>query len=246
MSLKLEDVTVGQLVVERPARARVFERLGIDYCCGGNKPLQQACREKNLDFGSVVQELEKDQAAPSQGERNWASASLTDLCDHIEQTHHAYLKQELPRLAMLTNKVAARHGEQRPQLVEVHRVFAALKTEMDSHMMKEERILFPLCRQLDTADEMPSAHCGSIGNLIEVMVREHEHAGDALAQIRKLTDNYTCPPDACNTYRAMFDALGQLERDLHEHVHKENNILFPKALRLERLLARERAGTCRE
>jgi regulator of cell morphogenesis and NO signaling len=238
MSNVSEEPSVGQLVVERPARARVFERLGIDYCCGGKKVLREACREKNLDYGAVVDELRKDEAAPAGAERNWASASLTDLCDHIEQTHHAYLKQELPRLEFLTGKVATRHGDHRPALRDVARVFAELKAEMDSHMMKEERILFPLCRRLDVADELPTSHCGSVGNPIEVMIREHEHAGDALAQIRALTDDYALPPDACNTYRALFDALQQLERDLHEHVHKENNILFPKAIRQERLLAK--------
>jgi regulator of cell morphogenesis and NO signaling len=232
------DKTVGQWVVERPSRARVFERLGIDYCCGGKHPLRQACEQKSLDYDAVLAELDRDGAAAEPGVRNWASASLTDLCDHIEQTHHAYLKQELPRLEFLTTKVAARHGDHRPALRAVREVFAALKAEMDAHMAKEERVLFPLCRQLDQADELPAIHCGSIDHPIEVMISEHEHAGDALAEIRALTDNYACPPDACNTYRALFDSLAQLERDLHEHVHKENNILFPRAIRLQRLLAR--------
>jgi regulator of cell morphogenesis and NO signaling len=231
------ETTVGDLVVERPSRARVFEKLGIDYCCGGKKSLEQVCRERNLEYATVIDELEREHAAPAPAERNWASASLTDLCDHIEQTHHNYLKEELPRLAFLTTKVATRHGETRPALLEVQRVFAELKAEMDAHMMKEERVLFPLCRQLDVAEELPVMHCGSVGNAIEAMIREHEHAGNALAEIRALTDNYSCPVDACNTYRALFDALEHLEHDLHEHVHKENNILFPKAIRFERLLA---------
>ena len=177
-----------------------------------------------------------EQAAPSKSERNWASASLIDLCDHIEQTHHAYLKQELPRLEFLTNKVATRHGDNRPALRELSDVFAALKAEMETHMMKEEQILFPLCRQLDAAEQVPAMHCGSIGTPIQVMIREHEDAGDALARIRALTDNFTCPPDSCNTFRAMYDSLHELEQDMHQHVHKENNILFPKAIRLEKLL----------
>jgi regulator of cell morphogenesis and NO signaling len=233
--------TVGELVVEQPSRARVFEQLGIDYCCGGNRALQQVCRERNLDYAVVVEKLEKAQAAPAGPARNWGFASLTDLCDHIEQTHHHYLKKELPRLEFLTTKVATRHGEKRPALVEVQRVFAELKAEMDSHMLKEEQVLFPLCRQLDVAEELPAMHCGSVGNPIEVMIREHEHAGDALSRIRSLTDNYACPPDACNKYRALFDSLEHLEHDLHEHVHKENNILFPKAIRQERLLSGNRA-----
>ena len=240
----LTETTVGQLVVERPSRARVFERLGIDYCCGGKHSLQQACEQKGLSVDVVLAQLERDQSGPQQGLRNWASASLTDLCDHIEQTHHAYLKQELPRLAFLTGKVAVRHGDHRPALREVRDVFEALKAEMESHMMKEERVLFPLCRQLDGAEELPTTHCGSVANPIEVMVREHEDAGDALARIRALTDDFACPPDACNTYRAMYDSLHQLEQDMHQHVHKENNILFPKAMRLEKLLraARERTA----
>jgi regulator of cell morphogenesis and NO signaling len=239
MSQTLIETTVGQLVVERPSRARVFEKLGIDYCCGGKKPLGSAIEERGLDAGAVVAELEQEQtgAAP-QGGRNWATASLTDLADHIESTHHAYLKAELPRLAQLTHKVASRHGDRRPELVEIYDVFSGLKAEMESHMMKEERILFPLCRRLDTAETLPPSHCGSVANPIEVMVREHEDAGDALARIRVLTNDYTPPPDACNTYRATFDSLRQLEADMHQHVHKENNILFPKAARAERLLSR--------
>lgn len=233
----ISEAKVGELVTERPSRARIFERLKIDYCCGGNRALQDVCRERNLDFTAVVHELEQEQSVEPPAERNWASASLTDLCDHIEQTHHKYLKQELPRLEFLTTKVASRHGGKRQALVEVQHVFAGLKGEMDSHMIKEERVLFPLCRELDVAEELPALHCGGVGNPMEVMIREHEHAGDAMAEIRKLTGDYVCPSDACNTYRALFDALQQLEHDLHEHVHKENNILFPKAIRQEKLLA---------
>ena len=238
MSQTLIESTVGQLVVERPSRARVFERLGIDYCCGGKKPLVRAIQEQGLDVTSVVAELEKEQAGGGEpAERNWATASLTDLCDHIESTHHAYLKDELPRLAFLTHKIASRHGDRRPALVEVHRVFTALKAEMESHMAKEEQILFPLCRKLDVADVLPTSHCGSVNNPIQVMIREHEDAGGALSKIRALTDDFALPADACNTYRATFDSLRHLERDMHQHVHKENNILFPKAARVEKLLS---------
>jgi regulator of cell morphogenesis and NO signaling len=231
------NLTVGELVVERPSRARVFERLGIDYCCGGMRPLCQACQERGLDLEAVCSELEREQVAePSDRARTWATASLADLCDHIEQTHHAYLKQELPRLGFLTHKVAARHGDRRPALVEVNRVFIAFKAELEMHMMKEEHVLFPLCRKLDTAEALPPMHCGSVSNPIEVMMREHQDAGDALAQIRKLTDDFTCPADACNTFRATYDSLRELEKDMHQHVHKENSILFPKAIRLEKLL----------
>lgn len=239
MSQALVDTTVGQLVIERPSRARVFEKLGIDYCCGGKKPLRQALEEKGLEAQRVLAELEKEQSGGSaQAERNWATASITDLCDHIEQTHHEYLRQELPRMEYLTQKVADRHGDRRPELQEIHRVMVALKEELDSHIAKEEQVLFPICRRLDTADHLPQSHCGSVNNPIAVMLREHDDAGNALARFRELTDNYTLPADACNTYRAMFDGLQHLEQDLHQHIHKENNILFPKAVRAEKLLSR--------
>jgi len=239
MSQTFVEATVGQLVVERPSRARVFEKFGIDYCCGGKVPLKQAIAAKGLPADAVVAELEREEAPGQQAafDRNWATASLTDLCDHIEQTHHARLKQDLPRLEFLTAKVASRHGDRRPELVEVHRIVLALRAELESHMAREEQVLFPFCRRLDSADSLPPSHCGTVRNPIEVMVREHEDAGEALAQLRELTDDYTPPADACNTYRAMYDALHELERDMHQHVHKENNILFPKAIRAEKLLS---------
>jgi regulator of cell morphogenesis and NO signaling len=240
MSSTWIDSTVGQLVVERPSRARVFEKLGIDYCCGGKKPLLEAINEKGLEAQKVVAELEHELighgADPK--EQDWSTASLTDLCNHVENIHHRYLKEELPRLEFLTHKVAARHGDRRPELIEVHKIFLAFQEELFSHMAKEERVLFPICRQLDRAEKLPATHCGSIANPISQMIHEHDDAGAALARINELTDNYTPPADACNTYRATFDALRQLERDMHQHVHKENNILFPKAQRMEKLLSR--------
>jgi regulator of cell morphogenesis and NO signaling len=240
MSQTLVEATVGQLVVERPSRARVFEKFGIDYCCGGKIPLKQAIAAKGLSAETIVAELEREEAPGRHSvfERNWATASLTDLCDHIEQTHHERLKQDLPRLEFLTAKVVSRHGHHRPELVEIHRIVLALRAELESHMAKEEQVLFPFCRRLDTAEELPPSHCGTVRNPIEVMVREHDDAGEALARIRELTNGYAPPPDACNTFRATYDALHELERDMHQHVHKENNILFPKAIRIEKLLSR--------
>jgi len=237
MNATLEQITVGQLVAERPSRARVFEKLGIDYCCGGKKPLGEACRDKKLEPVQVIAAIRAadEQAAPE--EKNWLSASLTELADHIEETHHAYLKAELPRLEFMTRKVAAVHGPQHPELVELQQVFAGFKATLESHMMKEERILFPLCRQLDAAEEeggRPGAfHCGSINNPIRVMVMEHEHAGDALGRMRELTNGFTAPEDACNTFKAMLAGLAEVEADMHRHVHKENEILFPKAVEAE-------------
>ena len=226
------ELTVGQLVVERPARARVFERLGIDYCCGGKIPLSQACEKKGLALDVVVQALEVAEFS-SPRDRNWANASLTELANHIQETHHAYLKEELPRLEFFLNKMANKHGPTQPHIVELRDAFVAFKAELEQHMLKEEQILFPLCRQLDAADGPVSFHCGSIENPIAVMVREHDDAGHAMERMRELTNGYHAPEDACNTYRAVFYSLGELEADMHQHVHKENNILFPKAIAAE-------------
>jgi regulator of cell morphogenesis and NO signaling len=176
-----------------------------------------------------------DDAAP-RDERDWTKATITELCDDVESTHHAYLKQELPRLEFMARKVATRHGDHHPELVDLRDVFLAFKAELETHMAKEERILFPLCRQLDRAEAPFAAHCGSVQNPIRVMILEHDHAGNDLERMRELTNGFVPPPDACNTYRAYFDALAQLEQDMHRHVHKENSVLFPKAVEAERRL----------
>jgi len=227
------ETTVGELVTERPARARIFESFAIDYCCGGKKPLAQAIAEKGLDEKAVLGVLDAfdDQATPA--EEDFSKISLTELADHIEQTHHAFLKRELPRLEFLVNKVADRHGDHRPALVEVASIFGAFKAELESHMQKEEVILFPICRKMEKATGLQQFHCGSVKNPIAVMMQEHDDAGDALKRMRDLTDDYSLPADACNSYRALFDSLKELEFDMHRHVHKENSILFPRAVELE-------------
>ena len=225
--------TVGQLVVESPARARVFERYGIDYCCGGKIPLADACAKKGVDLQQVLHDLLNEDAQPAAPAQDWAAASLNELTQHIVSTHHAYLRQELPRLEFLTQKVVNAHGERHVALQQVHHIFMNLKADMEAHMRKEEEILFPMCQQLDSATEIPEFHCGSLRHPIAVMLREHDDAGVALETMRQLTQNYTPPADACNTYRAMLVSLAQLEADMHQHVHKENNILFPRAIALE-------------
>ena len=229
--------TIGELVAERPARARVFEGFKIDYCCGGKKPLADACQAKGIDPQLVLNMLRiVDENATTQ-ERDWTQASITELCDNIESTHHAYLKENFPRLEFLARKVASRHGDHRPELVELRDTFLAMKDEMEQHMLKEEQILFPLCRKLDRGEAAAGAHCGSVQNPIRVMMQEHEDTGNALARMRELTNGFVPPEDACNTYRAYFDALAELEQDMHRHVHKENSVLFPKAVEAERRLA---------
>jgi regulator of cell morphogenesis and NO signaling len=234
MPLNLES-TIGQLVTERPGRARIFESFGIDYCCGGKLPLATACEKLNLDPAVVLNVLQAfdDQTSHGSTERDWSTATLTELADHIQTTHHEYMKIELPRLDLNLRKIAAKHGPHNLNLVELLDVFLELRAEYEQHAMKEERILFPLIRRMESGDVHAGQHCGSINNPIRVMMMEHDHAGAALVRMRELTDGYTAPSDACNTYRATMDALSQLEQDLHRHVHKENSILFPRAVELE-------------
>lgn len=230
------ETTVGALVTVRPARSRVFEKLGIDFCCGGKIPLADACAKKNLDVRNVINLIRDADAARDLADASFVDAnlmSLSQLADHIEQTHHAYLREELPRLDAMTAKVAAVHGDKEPRLLEVRNAFVALKNELLTHMMKEEQILFPVCRRFEAANNSVASHCGSIANPIRQMEAEHDNAGNALAIMNQATDGYLPPAWACNTYRAMLDGLAVLERDMHQHVHKENNILFPKAIARE-------------
>jgi len=229
--------TVGQLVAQRPSLSRLFEQLGIDYCCGGRKPLSQACRERGLDPETVLALLDASiNGTDRTDERDPGAMSLTDLADHIVETHHAYLQHELPRLRHMALRVANAHGERLPWTIELAQVVDGFVRELQSHMMKEEQILFPMVRQIDEADGPLEFHCGSLSNPIRVMEAEHQEAGDALATMRTLTSGYTPPADACNTFRALLDGLKQLEADMHQHVHKENNILFPRAMEREAAL----------
>jgi len=228
------STTVGDLVVEQPSRSRVFEKHGIDYCCGGGISLEQACRKDDIDLGTVVRELESATSETGDDKVDLTAITLEQLISLIISTHHEYLRRELPRLAGLTQKVANAHGDSPtgPQLAELVGVFRGLADELLAHMMKEERMLFPAIIRLET-DGSTGMPFGSIANPIRVMEAEHDAAGNALERIRELTDTYSLPEWGCNTYRAMLDGLRELELDLHQHIHKENNILFPKAITLE-------------
>jgi regulator of cell morphogenesis and NO signaling len=234
MQPAIRDIQVGDLVTERPDRARFFEKAGIDYCCHGKLTLAQACAEVGLNVEMCVKALAiADQAQPSAGSRDWSQASLTELIDHIEGTHHAFLRRELPRLAGLVLKVRGVHGDHHPELAGVEQAFTGLRDEIEMHMAKEEAILFPAIRRLDATGDS-QCPCASIEDPIRVMEAEHEGAGRALETMRTLTGGYAPPADACNSYRAMLAGLAELEADLHRHIHKENSILFPRAVRAEK------------
>lgn len=229
------QATIGQIVREQPNRSRVLEKLGIDYCCGGSKLLDQACREKGLDPDAVAQSLQTIEQ--TEADADVSAMTMTQLVDHIEQTHHVYLKQELPRLVALTQKIAKVHGAKSVSLGELTQVVSALTEELSSHMEKEEQILFPSLRELDTTGKIAHACFGTVRGPIQMMEHEHDIAGQALTRIRDLTENYTLPEWGCNTYLATLQGLAALESDLHQHIHKENNILFPMAVEAENAAA---------
>ncbi len=228
------NMSVGEMVREKPSRSRVFSQLGIDFCCGGKVSLATVCEKRGLALESVIAQIGIIDAQTNQDTLVDADAmSLTELCDHIESTHHAYLKVELPRLDQMTEKVARVHGDKEPKLRAIRRIFDELKAELEPHMAKEEKVLFPMIRQFEASSGIPDFHCGTVRNPILQMEQEHEHAGDALARIRVAADDFVPPSWACNTYRAMLDGLQELEENMHQHVHKENNVLFPKAAEIE-------------
>lgn len=229
------SATLAALVTEHPVLARHLERFGLDYCCGGQRTLDQACAAVGLDAGEVVAEL-APHAGPAAPEA-WASMGPAELVDHLEATHHAYLHGELPRLAALADKVVAAHGARHPELAEVRPAYAELHADLVPHLMKEERVLFPMVRELAAARAagapIPAFHCGSLRHPVSVMLAEHDRTGELLDRLRRLTGGFTPPADGCASFRALYEGLAELEADTHLHVHKENNVLFPAVLALE-------------
>lgn len=233
--------TVGEWVADRPRRAELFERLGIDYCCGGRQSLEAACLSRDYDPDEISRVLLEVGGEPLAPESDWSRRGLDELCDHIEKTHHAYLREALPRLARLVDKVAAAHGERHPAYRELAAQYPAFRAELESHMLKEERVLFPAIRDLAAAPgSQPAFHCGDLSMPLRVMESEHEAAGEALRSFRALTDDFRAPADACGTLLALLDGLAVLEADLHLHIHKENNLLFPRTR--ARLHSAQRTG----
>lgn len=225
------ETTVGAIVAAHPALARFFEHLGIDYCCGGKQPLRDACAVRSLDVLTTLTLLKSAAVALDRipTEVNAAGMTLTELVNHIEQTHHVYTKSELPRLVALADRVAASHAERDPRLIEMASIVRTLTKEMLDHMEKEEAVLFPLIRRVE-AESRPTGPASVIGDPIRAMEAEHDDAGHAIARLRSLTDNFTSDNNSCNSHRALLAGLAAFEADLHRHVHKENNVLFPRVL----------------
>jgi len=231
---RFNDKTLAEIVRDDHRTAQVFENHNLDFCCKGKRSLQEACEERELSVSQVIAELEtatKTCTFPV----GYNKLSLTLLSDHIVNTHHEYVRNELPRILAYLQRVASKHGDRHPEMIKVFQAFAVIKEEMEQHMMKEEKVLFPRIKALENKEnDLPKSKSGRryLQSPITVMVHEHDHAGSLMQEIRKLTNSYTPPPEACTTYRLSFASLHAFELDLHQHVHLENNILFPKALQL--------------
>lgn len=225
------DMTLAEVVDAHPQLAREFERRGLDYCCGGQQTLGEGCSRRGLDPDTTVAELSA--AAEGSVTAHWTTMTADALVDHLEATHHRYLWDEMPRVTALLDKIVSVHGGRHPELAKIATCFAQVRADLEPHMLKEERMLFPMIRELATSTTAPSFHCGSLRNPISVMLSEHDAVGDLLAALRRLTGGYQSPQDGCASYVACFAALAELEADTHLHIHKENNVLFPLVVRME-------------
>ena len=226
--------TVRELAVEIPNATRVFEKLGIDYCCGGHKSLEEACASANTPIDRVLLALEQGiDASVPKPERDWNTLPIGELVDHIVAKHHTYVKSEVPRLQALISKVVGVHGQNHPELKQVQDAFGELAAELTSHLTKEEMILFPYLKQMGSGKGCGTSCFGTVQNPIRMMMFEHDNAGAKLREMRQATSDYTLPQDACFSYGTLFSALQDFEADLHQHIHLENNILFPRAIAAE-------------
>lgn len=231
------ETRVAEIAAGNPATIRIFQRFGIDFCCGGKRPLHEVCAEKQMTFGELRTALEAADATGATGIPA-ADAPLAELVRFIVAEYHADLRVELPRLDQMAAKVLDAHGAKHPEMLSaLVSTFRGLRQELEEHMMKEERVLFPYVERLEalaaSGQGLQASPFGSIEAPIGMMEHEHESAARALARLRELTGGYVAPADACNTFRGLYHGLAELEKDLHEHIHLENNVLFPQAARLE-------------
>jgi regulator of cell morphogenesis and NO signaling len=238
---------VCELALEIPNATRVFEKAKIDYCCGGNRALGEACARAGVEVGEIARLLNEPGPAANGSPVDFQSLSLRDCLDHIVEKHHRFARDEAKRLTGLLDKVCSAHGANHPELFQIQSSFGFLQAELEPHMFKEERVLFPFIAQLEAARAenraAPRPPFGTMRNPLAAMTLEHDLAGGILRDIRKLSRDFTVPEDACISYRTLYGALEEFEADLHEHIHLENNILFPRALKLEdRTLERTGSG----
>lgn len=231
------SLTLSQIVIKNYKAAQVFERYGLDFCCRGNKLISEACAEKGINKEEIVSELNNLNGSGHTDNVIFNEWDLSVLAEYIVNKHHSYVRKMIPVIAAHTQKVALVHGENHPETIEIAKHFSVVYKDLKQHMMKEEQMLFPYIKYLAGAEHNNSAaekpFFGTVKNPVRMMEIEHQNAGDEMFEIRKLSNNYNPPEDACNTYKVCWQELKEFEEDLHQHVHLENNILFPKAIRLE-------------
>ncbi len=232
----LANNIIGELVAEDYKTAAVFKKYGIDFCCQGNRTIQEACEKKSIDSEEVIRELEAVKAQSQNADTDYKSWDLDRLADHIQTKHHGYVEEAIGQLKPYVDKICRVHGDRHPELLEIQREFYASAGELTTHMKKEEFMLFPYIKNMVRNNKATSPQFGTVENPIAAMMMEHDIEGERFRKIAKLTDNYTPPQDACNTYMVTFALLKEFEEDLHLHIHLENNILFPKSLEMERQL----------
>ena len=225
-----ENTSVAEIAAALPASVRIFQRHGVDFCCGGKKPLGLVCEEQGLSFADVASAIEAAAASPVAEEHDWARAPLHVLIDHIISTYHDALREELPRLETMASRVLSAHGGREPGIFgRIDAIVRELSADLNEHMNKEELVLFPAIWAMERG---VTDGARPVSAPIRVMEREHDRAGELLADLRRITDGYVAPQWACQTLRALYHGLGELEASMHVHVHLENNVLFPRALQL--------------
>lgn len=233
----LEQPTIGEYVAKDFRTAAVFSKYGIDFCCKGNRTIEKACEKKGMDFIQIENEITQLLETKSDGAIDFKSWPSDLLIDYIEKTHHRYVEEKSTVLVAFLDKLCKVHGHNHPELYEIKELFDGCAGELAQHMKKEELILFPFIKKMEnairTGQEIEQPHFGTVENPIAMMKHEHENEGDRFVKIAELTNNYTPPTDACNTYKVTFSMLQEFEQDLHKHIHLENNILFPKAIEMQ-------------
>jgi regulator of cell morphogenesis and NO signaling len=227
------DKTIGEFVAEDYRTAAVFEKNGIDFCCGGKVAISEACREKGIELDKILAELASAGSTPIDRSQNYAAWDLSFLADYIINTHHSYLYENLGQIVTYAHKVAQVHGANHPEVIEIASIFDGIATEMAAHLREEEEVLFPTIKKVEAVGKtgaMPDTKdLETVRVSLEKLIREHDEVGNAVHAIRHLANDYTLPPDACTTFMVTYQKLQEFEDDLHKHVHLENNILFPKA-----------------
>lgn len=224
------DTLIADIAARHPRSIEIFERHGIDFCCGGRRPLGEACREHGVPVDTLAAEVEAAAARETPEERVLTDAPLAALLDHIVSRYHAALREDLPRLSHIADKVAEVHGSRHRELHELVHVYRELWNELEPHLEAEEKRVFPAIRRL----EAPDAGREDVSGALHALEEDHDRAGAALARLRALSHGFAVPDDACPTYRALYEGLARFEHELHEHVHLENNLLFPRVVSLAR------------